>query len=365
MNFSDTGAYQVSSLGCRFVVIGVLMRKIKTFGESLNAGERAIAAAPRVRLKNGQSCIPQHYLKYAHNRESVEALISRISFSEKYPIFVSEDESSLFIQIGIIGYDNYKTVDKQTGPKIVFGRRWRVEPNLPSSEIIQTVFLAIKKAREHEIRELFTLSAHGKTTTPFNNHHDLPLMARNHDILKTQSDIEQTASLDTALSYVRFDGGRFHIQDVETLRNGREALTLSYIPKKSVEHQELTQEPLMVLLKSRHANALYHGLIEALITASDRFVDETFTYNKFARFSHDIDVTAIAELSIELRQEPQNLRRTDGQDYGFSKRFKTERYDTDMTRIPTLTRSRYNQNLYETLDKMQLTNINMLRDAQK
>jgi len=180
---------------------------METMDLNLNTGERALDNAPRLTLRNGRSCIPQHYLQYAHSRESVEALMNNVEFCDNYPIFVCEDAGGIYLQIGIVGFDNYKASKKQTGPKIVFGRKWRVEPNLPSSEIIQTAFLAIKKAREHELRELFTFNIGGKVTTPFNNHHDLPLMARNSDILSISP--AQDVSLEAALSSIKFDGGIF------------------------------------------------------------------------------------------------------------------------------------------------------------
>jgi hypothetical protein len=51
----------------------------------------------------------------------------------------------------------------------MYGRKWRVDHKLPTSEIVQTVFLTLKTARKHEIRERFRLSAFNKITTPFNN----------------------------------------------------------------------------------------------------------------------------------------------------------------------------------------------------
>lgn len=327
----------------------------------LNSGETAINNAPRLTLRNGNRCIPQHYLRYMHTRASVEALISDIRFCEKYPIFVSEDAAGLILQIGIIGYDNYKSADKQPGPKIVFGRKWRIEPNLPSSEIIQTAFLAVKKAREHEIRELFTLKIKGKTTTPFNNHHDLPLMARNSDVFKDKSNNHSNPK--DSLKVIRYDGGKFYLTDCETLRNGFTALTLSFVPKRGQDHQELTERPIILLLESVTENALYHALISEIITLSDRYVDETFFYKGFARFSWNNDTLAIAELSAELRQNPRQFLKTSQKACNFVKEFVTERYETDITRIPQLTDSAYSKIVYKRLSAMGLANIDMLQNA--
>lgn len=336
---------------------------METANLNLNTGERAIDNAPKLTLRNGRSCIPQHYLQYAHSRHSVETIISNIEFCDRYPIFVSEDSGGLILQIGIIGYDNYKAAEKQSCPKIVFGRKWRVEPNLPTSEIIQTAFLAIKKAREHEIRELFTLSTHGKTATPFNNHHDLPLMARNADILQTSAPLN--ICLKQALSAIKFDGGIFDIADKETLRNGMTVLTLNFLPKSVGSHTEFSQEPIVLLLKDTTANDLHHALITEMIARSDRLVDETFRYKGFARFSRDHDAAAIAQLSTDLRQKPETLLGEAGKAESFTQDFAAERYDTDLTRIPQLTRSPYSQKLHDHLSAMKLSNFDMLLKAQE
>jgi hypothetical protein len=329
--------------------------------EELNQGERAIENAPTLTLRNGRSCVPQHYLQYSHTLTSVEAVIANIEFSKRYPIFISEDAGGLILQIGIIGFDNYRPTAKQAGRKIVFGRKWRIEPNLPTSEIIQTAFLAIKKAREHEIRELFTFSCDGKTTTPFNNHHDLPLMARNAEIVETP--ICAALSLDACLDLIRFDGGRFTKIDAQSLRNGLTAITIRLNMHQEDDYEDLSADPFTLLLKSLTANDLLHGLMRELIARSDAHVDETFCYKGFARFSAQNDVMAIAQLSADLRQNPEKIL---GQKNSrFVKDFATERYDTDITRVPQLSNSPYSQKLHRQLSAMDLSNFDMLIKAQK
>ena len=333
---------------------------MKTSNIYLNTGEQAIENAPRLTLRNGRSCIPQHYLQYTHSLASVEAVVSDIVFSDRYPIFVSEDAGGIILQIGIIGFDNYRPPVKQIGSKIVFGRKWRVEPNLPTSEIIQTVFLAIKKAREHEIRELLTLKLNGKKTTPFNNHHDLPLMARNADILESPACSE--LSFEGSLSLIKFDGGCFELADMEALRNGLTAITLNFTPKDQGQHEEFYSEPIVLLLKSTAPNVLYHALITEMLALNEAYVDETFSYRGFARFSRHIDVTAIAQLSADLRQNPQEL--LNNKACNFVKNFADERYDTDITRVPQLTASHYSKKLHDQLSAMELSNFDMLLKAQ-
>ncbi len=126
---------------------------------SLLHGEEPLTNAPIIELGNGKSCIPQHYLFYKHSLKSVEQIVALVDFDESYPVFACEDEKGIYVQVGVIGFDNYHRLSSDK--KIVYGRKWRIETQLPSSEIIQTIFLAIKKAREHEIRELFRLEVQG------------------------------------------------------------------------------------------------------------------------------------------------------------------------------------------------------------
>ena len=132
--------------------------------ETLLEGEKALKNAPKTELADGRLCVPQHYLSYQHTLQSVEQLLLNIDFDPRYPIFVSQDgsgnSSSIYIQVGVVGADNSTTSNAENSQdKIVYGREWRIEPQLPTSEIIQTVFLALKKAREHEVRELFRAGA--------------------------------------------------------------------------------------------------------------------------------------------------------------------------------------------------------------
>ena len=188
-------------------------------------------------------------------------------------------------------------------------------------------------------------------------------MARNADIL--QSSAPLNIGLTQALRAIKFDGGVFDIADKETLRNGMTVLTLNFLPKAEGSHPEFSQEPIALLLKDTTANNLHHALITEMIARSDRLVDETFRYKGFARFSRDHDAAAIAQLSTDLRQRPETLLKEAGKAESFTQDFAAERYDTDLTRIPQLTRSPYSQKLHEHLSAMKLSNFDMLLKAQE
>ncbi len=321
---------------------------------ALRSGEYPVDHAPLVRTQSGNQCIPQHYLEFRHTLETVEEVVSQTAYSRRYPVFVSQDDCGIFIQVGIIGPDNYKLRDIE---KIVFGRRWRVEPHLPTSEIIQTVFLALKKAREHEIREQFILRFQDKVTTPFNCHHDLPLMAHlsKGETSKRHHNIAEL-NLSDVIQSIRFDGVNYNINETLNLTNGAFVLTLSAATSHS-DFIEIYGPQLSFVVPNLDPGTVLHTLMTELIRLSDRHVDEGFTFDGFARFSHKVDPLHIAEMSATYRAGPSkfidpNAKNTGTKMPNLHKAVKSMNYDVDQKRIPTLSNSSYATRLKSDLSEL-------------
>jgi len=308
---------------------------LKQLTNSLQLGEQAIERAPAVLLKNGQQCIPQHYLYYKHTRESVEKIVLDIQYSERYPIFVDEDIGGIYIQIGVIGHDNYDKNSTKRKHKLIYGRKWRVEASLPTSEIIQTVFLAIKKAREHEVRELFRLEHQGRISTPFNNHHDLPLMANNQGLISNEfgdkSAHDKSKKIARFLNKVTYDSARLSIKHIEQRTNKQWIIDINIQPQRMTHLPEIDHAEITVILPSLSVNCLCFGLMDHFITLSEKNVNENFLYKSFARFSQNNDILAIAELSVQTRKKV--LAKKDDE---FYETFNQVNYQTDKTRVPKL-----------------------------
>ncbi|CCK77421.1 conserved hypothetical protein [Oleispira antarctica RB-8] len=302
--------------------------------ETLLDGEKALANAPKAVLADGRFCIPQHYLSYQHSLSSVEQLLLDIDFDPRYPIFASQDETGIYVQVGIIGVDNYKS-NTNSQEKVVYGRKWRVEPQLPSSEIIQTVFLALKKAREHEIRELFRLEHNNKMTTPFNNHHDLPLLTNSRERLQPTASKAQAlfcTEIEKILKTIRYDGMQFELLSFLLRPTGEYLVELKLLPQAGDQLAELTgTEYISFMLAKPTINYFTHQLMQHLIQLSDRYIDEQFRYRGFNRFSWENEVSAIAQLSTEVRQ----LHKSADLD-GFNQHWQQSNYETDRSRIPVV-----------------------------
>lgn len=136
----------------------------------IKPGCEPVLNSPRIRIKNIEIGIPAQFKKYNLGQIEAQNLCSRIDLPKPLLLFV-EDADVPHILIGIVGPDNYKRHDQL---EIVYGRRWRIEPNLSHSEVLQTVLLACKVAVEHELRE--RVQIHG--TTPYNAHQDHELFAK-------------------------------------------------------------------------------------------------------------------------------------------------------------------------------------------
>jgi hypothetical protein len=305
-------------------------------------GETALPSAPKVLLDDGTNCIPQHYLSYQHTKESIENIVAEISYDPNYLLFVDEDNGGIFIQVGIIGIDNYVSPQSQDNQKIVYGRRWRVEPQLPSSEIIQTAFLALMKAREHEVRELIKYNNNDKATTPFSCHHDLPLMAMSG---KTNTDdntgLISELALQKVITKLQYDGGHFELLELLPLSSGQLLVTFQFNRSNATNLPELLDlSSFNVIIEEPTENAFLFSLMDALLHLSNRHVEEHFTFKTFARFSRKNSINRISELSARTRHKGLTEN-----DVNFALTFKQNNYETDETRVPRLSDSLLGQKL--------------------
>jgi hypothetical protein len=69
-------------------------------------------------------------------------------------------------------------------------RWWPLSRHMVKTEIIQTAFLCVLKAEEHEISEAFNYFHHssGEWTSPFNSHIDIDTLARASQVVDVRTD---------------------------------------------------------------------------------------------------------------------------------------------------------------------------------
>jgi hypothetical protein len=233
------------------------------------------------------------------------------------------------LQVGVIGHDTYDRA-RDRPLRIVYGRKWRIESYTPTSEVIQTALLAIKKACEHEVRELLTFhDASGRRATPFSTHGDLPLMAHYPELVSGEAQPQQ--ELHQWLAALRFDGRAIRLVEMLVRRNGSVMLGLVLADGEAGPSRRygFGQTELTVVLPALERSVLLHEIMGALIQHSDRLVDEQFRYRGLARFSRALDPWRIAQLSIATR--------TRGPAHeAFEPLRQQANYEVDQRRVPSL-----------------------------
>lgn len=306
-------------------------------------GETPLPFSPRITLENGRRAIPQQFLQVNRSRESLENIVSEISFNPDYPLFVGEENGVLYIQAAVIGKENYPSTDRhRKTPKIVYGRKWLIEINTPTSEVVQTALLAIKKIREHEVREkLFFSIEQSNKTTPFNTHMDLPLMGENPDLFKEQPRLE---SVEDLLSRITVSSLKVSLIKQHDLGNGRTMLDIKLNDQHLSEafFPELVDQQICLVVNSLTKAEVLHELNAELIKFSDRYIEENFSFKGFKRFSRQQCPERIAEFSL-------STRKIDKPDPRFTPLYKKMTYQVDYDRAPAYSTSVLGDNQRKTL----------------
>lgn len=308
--------------------------------EPYNAfGELPMPYAPQVKLPNGRSCIPQHYRRYLQTAASLRQIVADISLPDATLLFADVDSAGLYLQVGLIGRENYERGNVIRPHKLVYGRKWRIDVDTPTSEVIQTAFLAVKLARQHEIREMLTLRVGpGQgTSTPFSTHHDLPLMAANRDLLDVQACPLPMCreSVLTLLEGVMFGQRSIYIETVLLHRQRMIVdLKLGVPPLARLQEGDFVEYDGLALsidLTQMTRAELLYQVMDALLRESDRQVAEQFQFQGFARFSRCIDPLDIARMSLATRPYTRDMANRH-----FAQEFRQQNYQVDASRAPSL-----------------------------
>lgn len=283
-------------------------------------GETPLRYAPTVRLSNGVKAVPQQYLEVNRSLANLENILARVSVPEGYLLFAGQESNVLFIVVGIVGVENYpRDMHQAERSKIVYGRRWLIETSTPTSEVVQTAMLAIKKAREHELRERFVVrlntaanSLHTKSrTTPFNCHQDLPLMAGARDAL-VSAEVSAAVSADDSSvepSLIHQLLGSLSVDDEPLRLIEITPLGASYVLSFEViagrqrsQFNDLQGRPLYAVCDELSTDHVLHRILKTCLAESDRWVEEQVAFMGFARFSERVSPTALAKFSAKTRQ---------------------------------------------------------------
>jgi hypothetical protein len=91
----------------------------------------------------------RRFLFFSMNKEQIEKIIADVSYKD-WTFAVVEKGEHLFVQAAWMEKDSYSEHSA-----VQASRKWYLSPFMTVSEIVQTVFLLVKTAEEHEMREGF------------------------------------------------------------------------------------------------------------------------------------------------------------------------------------------------------------------
>lgn len=309
----------------------------------LAKGEKIIPGAKTIEIGDGQQHLPQHYATYHHTLDSITQILSAITFSDDVLLFADHDANGLYLQVGVIGQENYQQENVLYPHKIVYGRKWRIDSDTPTSEIVQTAMLAIQKSREHEVRELLTFhsDAHAKTSAPLSCHQDINLLQKAARIRPSASEAEKkrplTEELHQTLETIRFLGRRLIVRSIQEFDKHRVLADIQLekdktSPNKIINHfEEFNTFKTSIVLESETISTLVYTLLDHLILHSNRFVEKQFAYQGFNRFNRQLHVSWIAKNSKKSRPYKKHL-----QDKTFKNTFERSNFNVDNLRTPKI-----------------------------
>lgn len=268
-------------------------------------GGRLIYRAKQVTLQSIGAQYPQHYYTYHQTPETLSRILSLITAPAGFLLFSGQDQQGLYLQVGIIGRENYVRAGKPDIAKLVYGRKWRIDSDTPTTEVVQTTLLAIQKVREHEVRELlrWTDPHHGMRATPFSCHQDINLLTLAFREAPAQPQRQaDDAEFTRLVSQLRFGEHALSIAQIVPLSAGRVLIELTVNALTEEESfPELMQAPISVVLQRREIGHLLHELMDAIIALSHRYCQEHFAFCGVKRFSRDYDPRLIADVSRRSR----------------------------------------------------------------
>ncbi len=299
-------------------------------------GGRLISQAKTITLETVGDIYPQHYYTYHQDVDSLSRILALIKAPPGFLLFSGQDENGLYLQVGIIGHENYVRAGKPDIAKLVYGRKWRIDADTPTNEIVQTTLLAVQKVREHEVRELlsWTDPDNGVRTTPFSCHQDINLLTLHFAHSKPQAEAQHNeAELMQIISQLRLAGRELKLLQLLPLGSGRLLLelVLSAATTPDDNFADLGHHPISLVLQGADISFFLHELMEQIILLSNRYCQEHFSFCGVNRFSRQHDPRLIANISRRSRPYKKHMA-----DPSFSEVFERVNAEVDKNRAPQL-----------------------------
>jgi hypothetical protein len=315
----------------------------------LAAGETAMPHAPEVRAGSA-SVVPEAYKLFNHTVDSVQNLVAGIDYDPHFRVFVLEGAEGPVIQVGIVGRENYP-YNADHPEKMVYGRRWRVEKYFPTSEIYQTVMLALQKAEEHEVRELFRY----RKSTPYTGHVDFEVLKKLVPTIENSSAAHaDKTSVQRLLDDVSFGGHKLKLVTVQQRPNGSTVYEVRFEREPNAKRalEEYDDQVLTFVADGNKSSQILSSLMDTLIGRTRRKVEEGLRIDGFPRFSHDISPDTLRDASVAVWRD---ARREAAPEFAEIER--ALEYGVAEARAPVLPDGAANRRAYEVVEEKDLEGV--------
>ena len=118
--------------------------------------------------------------------------------------------------------------------------------------------------------------------------------------------------------------------------------------KDNVHFPEFDKQRISILCDAFNESTFLHELMNALIKCSDRYVEENFLFDGFARFSQTVCPQKIADFSYQTRK-------IEFKDPRFNGHFREMSYDVDASKAPFYGSGKLGEKQRHTIEKTKVT----------
>ena len=251
-------------------------------------------------------------------------------------LFCHEDQHGIYVQVGMIGRENYEDGNQIRPRKLVYGRKWRIDADTPDSEIVATAMLALKKRVNMKYE---SCSKYAQAACSVTARHSAVIKISRSCVCnqflkssKTETDAEDLKlSIEQRLATMRFAQRPLHLVSLQRLPSGSVVLQIALVRRlwcgcKKAIFPEFSGLQFEIVLA---ADRLHELAYEFLMQRSNSVI--AMSRNIFSivvlRFSRQHAVEQIARLSLISRPYAKDMK-----DARFEQIFRSTNYQTDAGR---------------------------------
>ena len=181
---------------------------------------------------------------------------------------------------------------------------------------------------------------------------DLPLMNKDTHFFESKHQSNNHSleeRIDSLLQSIEMRLSCIRLEKLTALDGDRCVVDLKISSEKdNVHFPEFDKQRISILCDGFNESTFLHELMNALIKCSDRFVEENFLFDGFARFSQTVCPQKIADFSYQTRK-------IEFKDPRFNGHFREMSYDVDASKAPFYGSGKLGEQQRNTIEKAKVT----------